>query len=293
MNTLYFTTDTVRLMGVHVLAVYMLLRCAEQEGIAPVQAKWILDHMPDKTSPNTVTAALRWLTSPERQIAVRTMGGWRLNKENAFQLPLTYNLPEGDNLVNQNHSESDSRNKNRALRDSLTSVVVVDDLFSEVPTITTTTTTRDENRALRDSLTLAALNRALDEYQIIGKKRKDLFACEWVTGDYIRAHVEYAKGEPANWDNPVGMAINRMLERLDAPENTNPGKIYKTSTVDRGKRGIETLSYTFDVDQEAADFTEHRKGCSCMDCSVYRTNGPSALCAICKHYLCECKEDSE
>ena len=96
MKTMQFTHDTVRFMGVHVLAVYMLLRCAEEEKLVPVQAQWILDHMPDKTSPNTVTAALRWLTSPERQIAIRVIGGWRLNGENAFQLPLTYNLPEGD-----------------------------------------------------------------------------------------------------------------------------------------------------------------------------------------------------
>jgi hypothetical protein len=129
MNTLQFTHDTVRMMGLHALAVYMLLRCAEEEGIAPVQAKWILDHMPSKTGPNTVTAALRWLTSPERQIAFKTLGGWRLNKENAFQLPLTYNLPENADLVNENRAGSDSRNKNRAQRDSLTSVVVVDHLF--------------------------------------------------------------------------------------------------------------------------------------------------------------------
>src|SRR5687768_9391496 len=184
MNTLQFTHDTVRMMGVHVLAVYMLLRCAEQEGITPVKHQWVLDHMPDKTSPNTVTAALRWLTSAERQIALRVTGGWRLNRENAFQIPLTYNLPENGALVTESREGSDFQNKNRAQRDSSSSVVVVDDLDLAVPTITTTTTTtRDQNRAVRDShltedqgpvvrtpVRWAALVAALKEYRIIGSK---------------------------------------------------------------------------------------------------------------------------
>jgi hypothetical protein len=63
----------------------------------------------------------------------------------------------------------------------------------------------------------AALKLTLDEYQIIGKRRKDLIACEWVDAQYVRACVEFAKNEPANWDNPVGMAITRMLEHMAAP----------------------------------------------------------------------------
>src|SRR5687767_6667159 len=94
-NTMQFTHDMVRLMGVHVLAVYVLLQCAESEGLVPVQAKWILEHMPPQTSPNTVTKALSWLTSPERQIAVRVTGGWRLTG-NVYQLPLGYSLSNGD-----------------------------------------------------------------------------------------------------------------------------------------------------------------------------------------------------
>ena len=104
MMTMQFTHDTVRMMGVHVLAVYVLLQCAEREGQVPTTHQWVLDHMPDKTSPNTVTAALRWLTSPERQIATRVVGGWRLT-QNAFQLPLGYSLTEGENRAeSENHS---------------------------------------------------------------------------------------------------------------------------------------------------------------------------------------------
>jgi len=127
MSPLQFTPDTIRMLGLHGLAVYMLIRCAEQEGQVPVTHQWILDRMPGKTSPNTVTAELRRLTSYERQFLIRVKGGWRLNREKAFQLPLTYNLPDpGDggriqvkNLSeSENLPESDSYFENRALRDS-------------------------------------------------------------------------------------------------------------------------------------------------------------------------------
>src|SRR6266540_2410299 len=152
MKTMQFAHDTVRFMGLHVLAVYMLLRCAEEEKLVPVQAQWILDHMPDKTSPNTVTAALRWLTSPERQIAIRVIGGWRLNGENAFQLPLTYNLPEGNpepgiaqsailvTISDENRAERDSAFAYPKLEeDSINSLSLID--------IDSSSSSKSENRA--------------------------------------------------------------------------------------------------------------------------------------------------
>jgi hypothetical protein len=125
-------------MGVHVLAVYVLLQCAQREGQVPTTHQWILDHMPDKTSPNTVTAALRWLTNPERQMAVRVTGGWRLGA-NAFQLPLGYSLSEGENLA---------ESENRAQRDSGPALKLEEEDISHLNLIDiSSSSSKDENRA--------------------------------------------------------------------------------------------------------------------------------------------------
>ncbi len=211
-----FTHDIVRMMGVHVLAVYILLQCAEQEGQVPTSHQWVLDHMPDKTSPNTVTAALRWLTSPERQIATRVVGGWRLNQENAFQLPLTYSLPEG---------------QNRAERDFGDSIVIVN---SPINTESINNNNKGQNRAERDSHSgggfgrpkeeLGALNAAMAAYRIVGKKKNELLACDWVDADYVRASVEFAQAE-GRGEYAVGMAITRMLDHVTQPTRKENGHI--------------------------------------------------------------------
>ena len=93
MMELVFPHDLPRTLGKFEFMVFFLLACAEQQGIAPVTHKWIMEHMPYATSPNTVTAALRFLCSPEKQIAVKAKGGWRL--ATAVQLPLAYpELPD-------------------------------------------------------------------------------------------------------------------------------------------------------------------------------------------------------
>jgi hypothetical protein len=98
--------------------------------------------------------------------------------------------------------------------------VVVDDLSLNSPTITTTTTTRDESDFFgliletRTATELAALKVALDEFRIIGTKRAKLIECEWVDAAYVRASVKFAQDERC-WDNPVGMAITRMLEHVE------------------------------------------------------------------------------
>jgi hypothetical protein len=65
----------------------------------------------------------------------------------------------------------------------------------------------------------ADLERALDAYQIVGKKRRELMGCEWVTGEYIHGHVRMAQSEN-HWDQPVGMAISRMLDHAPLPDET-------------------------------------------------------------------------
>ena len=110
----YFPHSLPRTMGHSIFVVYFLLACAEIEKIVPVTHKWILAHMQHQTSVNTVTKALDWLCDPENQYAVRITGGWRLNTEKSFQLPLSYNLPENENLSGRDSQE----NKNLSGRDS-------------------------------------------------------------------------------------------------------------------------------------------------------------------------------
>lgn len=239
MNTLQFTHNTVRMMGLHVLAVYMLLRCAEEEGIAPVQHQWIVDHMPPKTGPNTVTAALRWLTNPEHQIAIRVTGGWRLNKENSFQLPLTY-------LVNENHSQRDSETRitpsaipegeNHSQRDSsfvypLTNYLIdVNDSNESIDSLTLTTSAENraesENHSQGGFSTEDAPGLSADEVKarlqvlgalgIIGDKAKQIATDHHITLEAVRAHVLLAKSE--EWARPLGMAIYRLLHYVPAPD---------------------------------------------------------------------------
>ena len=265
MDTLYFTTDTIRLMGLQVLAVYMLLRCAEQEGIAPVQHQWIVDHMPPKTGPNTVTAALRWLTNPEHQIAIRVTGGWRLNRENSFQLPLTY----GPNLVNENragsdfhshsdfHSQSDFGSKtspsaipeheNRAERDSSfayplnTNVNVnTESLIDSSLTLTT-----DENRAGRgfhsergfspaadvDEMGAPGLSQAEVKERLKVLSELGIFAnkANTIATDH-HVTVEDMRAhvllaKAEDWERPLGMAIYRLLNHVPAPDMQESGHV--------------------------------------------------------------------
>lgn len=95
-----------RKLGKHAFIVLWILQAAAETGHGPATAKWIQQNTPE-FGPNTVTAALDKLTSPEIQMAVKVIGGWVVNKENAFQLPLGYSLlaePERP----ENHSGSDS-----------------------------------------------------------------------------------------------------------------------------------------------------------------------------------------
>jgi len=237
MNTLQFTHDTIRMLGIHGLAIYMLMRCAEEEGFIPITRLWLLDHMPDKTSPNTVTAVLRRLTSDEYQIARRVPGGWRLNLENAFQLPLTYNLPEGESPENEKRAvrafdppiiiidspindesliNNNNKDKKRAQR-----AFQIQDLGTESNSAVPSSVDSAYQRTLAD---LDALNAALKAHKIVGKKRDELLACEWVSAAYVHACVDFAQAE-GRGEYAVGMAITRMLEQVDQPARRESGHI--------------------------------------------------------------------
>lgn len=94
----------------------------------------------------------------------------------------------------------------------------VDVVISEEnsPTITTTTTTSQESTK-RTPAEQQELEAALKDYGIIGKKRADLMAAEWVNARYVIAHCEAAKAS-GEWDQPIGMAIYQMLAQAPMPE---------------------------------------------------------------------------
>jgi len=194
MNTLQFTHDTVRMLGVHGLCVYMLMRCAEAEELVPITHQWIFDHMPGKTSVNTVTAELRRLTSDERQIAIRVKGGWRLNLENAFQLPLEYLLE------NQNLSERDS---------GATTTTTIEERKQDKSVVVVKDTRISQREILVNyetpGVTFEGNLKACRECHIGHPTASAIAAMPWVSPDFIKAHVEslYAS-------DVIGLAIRRI-----------------------------------------------------------------------------------
>lgn len=91
-----------RKLGPHAMVVLYLLQAAAQASMGPVTAQWLEDNSPGYAN-GSITKALRKLTSPEVQLAIKVNGGWIANTENTFQLPLGYSRVE-----DQNHAERDS-----------------------------------------------------------------------------------------------------------------------------------------------------------------------------------------
>lgn len=111
MITVETYADLPKKLGHHGLVVLVLLQAADMMGIEPVTAKWIHQHSP-RYGINSITAALELLEAPENQYAIRVKGGWKFNREQAFQLPLGYTLTDSEPvLVSENHSGSDSPDK--------------------------------------------------------------------------------------------------------------------------------------------------------------------------------------
>lgn len=107
---------------------------------------------------------------------------------------------------------------------------------------------------------LAELNAAFAKYAIIGKKKNELLACEWVTASYVHDHVEYSKAEGRNGLS-VGMAITRMLAQVRQPERRANG---------------------------------HIENCECSRCKTddfWETS--NVICRVCHQYPCSCDEGEE
>jgi DNA-binding transcriptional regulator GbsR (MarR family) len=172
-------------------------------------------------------------------------------------------------------------------------VVVVNDESEECEEnkLTTTSTGRQNPlKAETENEWERSILAELAECGIHGKKARELAQLDWVTPEYIRGHQAMVQGE--FWDNPAGMMIYRIEGKVPVdPSKVEEKKVYKRVVVDHGKRGKETIAYTYDADGEAAEFTGHPRGCTCIDCGVFRQRGKDWLCPKCKHFNCECEEE--
>jgi predicted transcriptional regulator len=176
---------------------------------------------------------------------------------------------------------------------------------------------KGQESAFRTPAELDALNAALNKHKIVGTKRTELIAREHVTAEYVHAHVELAlaegkeEGKLVAWS--IGIAINRMLDGLEIPEKNHAKDCQcsecikrkvdefmgKESSLDqkirtlRSRGKVQATNYSPDVVIAVAEFTGHEVGCTCVDCQIGRTEGTGVLCADCKHYYCECNDESE
>lgn len=158
-----------------------------------------------------------------------------------------------------------------------------------VPTITTLTTTSQESGKRTPGI--EALETVFRTHQIVGSRRRQLLDAEWINAEYATQVIEHTIGENT-WDNPIGMAITRMLDQWQPPdEPIRKGK----DMVRSARRGRETINFIVptEIVQEVAAFTGHREECPCLECTVGRTQGIGYLCQTCKRYSCECEDQDE
>lgn len=105
---------------------------------------------------------------------------------------------------------------------------------------------------------LDALNAAMTDHGILGRKRNELLASAWVTAEYVRAMVEFEKGERQP-EYAVGRAINKMLAHFAQPARRSNG---------------------------------HMENCHCSKCNLEEALGRSEyLCQDCHQYPCSCEDE--
>jgi hypothetical protein len=181
-----------------------LVASAERKGILPVSRKWLLEHYPKPVSSNTITAALRQLTTPSCGLALRVKGGWTLSPA-ASRSPFIRLLLE---------KRATSAKRSQGARN--VAVVVAAPLIKNHSSITTTTLTTDPKELARRAQLLDVLH----EVGIWGTKAEQLAERQDITPDDIRAHMEAAlKGK---WDNPQGFVIRLIESGAPAPKPRDP-----------------------------------------------------------------------
>jgi hypothetical protein len=109
---------------------------------------------------------------------------------------------------------------------------------------------------------LNALKAALADHRIIEPTRTELIGYEWVSGEYVRAVVEFEKWEPKP-EFAVHRAINAMRSHVSQPARRGNG---------------------------------HIENCQCGKCKVDIVFGGAArgkylICPYCNQYPCLCEDD--
>lgn len=148
----------------------------------------------------------------------------------------------------------------------VSSVVAAAESNEKVSTITATTTTTDRSTPIKsdsqseeDEKTFAFKENiaTFRELKIVGRRPQKVAALEWVTPDYIRAHVAAARDKPGI-DNPEGFALTRMEDQAPMPEK------------ELTSRHAETTKYTGGAFAELLEHNEydddHPEDCRCLDC---------------------------
>lgn len=242
-----YTHQLVKRLGAKVFAVYFLMACAEAEGLVPVTHKWLYEQMPYSTSPNTVTAALKTLTDPENQFAVRVTGGWRLTT--TLQLP----------LANQIESSVDPKITQRVI---LNHVVVNVESEESQDLLSTTLTNKVQNHTesdfgksrnvsilqiVKDSDEIKACLAALHELKIYGKKAHRIAEDHHISVEDINGHWKTVQTQA--WDNPQGMLIYLLENHVPVEEQA----IDQNSTSNRYSSGVYGKLLNQDSDPESED----------------------------------------
>jgi len=101
---------------------------------------------------------------------------------------------------------------------------------------------------------LEKLGDALGKHKIVGSKRAELIACEHVTADYVRAHVEFALAE-GRAEFAVGIAINRMLDRIDQPGRRENGHIENCACGDCSR--VDQYSFNLSGSDDDEEIERH------------------------------------
>jgi len=90
-----------------------------------------------------------------------------------------------------------------------------------------------------------------------------LIACEWLTAEYVRAHVEFAQAEGKE-DFAIGIAINRMLDHIDQPTRHENGHIENCGCADC-TRGVGRGAYDLLLSRRGDDEEEETRTCIWQD----------------------------
>ena len=251
-----FSTYIIRELNASPFCVLFAMIMLQQGGTDPVTREDLIDVT--GFGDHTVTDALRVLTNPRRQIAIRVNGGWRLAE--AFQLPL--------------YTDQEEKPQKREFRAFGADDVVVDEMVGTEYLFEDNNNNKIEKREIRafekqENDKNREIREFLHSVNIQEPMAGKLAKFPWVTKEYILAQIQAVK--KGKWDNPEGMLVHMLQNKYPIPE---------------------ILSNHIDPSQAAAAWTGHVEGCSCTDCQIIRSEGgrTDSMCPTCRHYHCECPE---